>query len=101
MHLRLIVPAEQSRAVLGALEADPRVTNLVRLAGAAVRPPGDLVLCDVIGAPTADRLHLAAGPVVGGGGGDRRLRGGAVADGRSRQRPGGRVHLGHHRAGRR
>ena len=47
MHLRLIVPAERTAGVLGALRDDPRVTNLVLMAGAAVRPSGDLVLCDV------------------------------------------------------
>ncbi len=58
MHLRLIVPAEQSTTVLGALEADPRVTNLVRLAGAAVRPAGDLVLCDVTREAVSDVLGM-------------------------------------------
>jgi uncharacterized hydrophobic protein (TIGR00271 family) len=56
MHLRLIVPAEQSAAVLRALEADPRVTNVVRLAGAAVRPKGDLLLCDVAREAVTDVL---------------------------------------------
>jgi uncharacterized hydrophobic protein (TIGR00271 family) len=58
MHLRLIVPAEQSAAVLGALESDPRVTNLVRLPGAAVRPEGDLVLCDVTREAVSDVLAM-------------------------------------------
>ncbi len=57
MHLRLIVPAEQSADVLSALEADPRVTNLVQLAGAAVRPKGDLVLCDVAREAVSDVLE--------------------------------------------
>ncbi|HEV2888329.1 MAG TPA: DUF389 domain-containing protein [Jatrophihabitans sp.] len=47
MHLRLIVPAERTAAVASTLEQDPRVTNVVVMAGAGVRPKGDLVLCDV------------------------------------------------------
>lgn len=58
MHLRLIVPAERSADVLGTLEADPRVTNLVRLAGAAVRPEGDVVLCDVTREAVSDVLGM-------------------------------------------
>jgi len=58
MHLRLVVPGEQSAVVLGALEIDPRVTNVVRLAGAAVRPAGDLVLCDVTREAVSDILGM-------------------------------------------
>lgn len=58
MHLRLIVPAHQAVAVLGALAEDPRVTNLVRLPGAAVRPEGDLVLCDVTREAASDVLGM-------------------------------------------
>ncbi|HEX8766726.1 MAG TPA: DUF389 domain-containing protein [Jatrophihabitans sp.] len=56
MHLRLIVPVGQTPAVLSALEHDPRVTNVVSLAGAGVRPSGDLVLCDVAREAVTDVL---------------------------------------------
>lgn len=47
IHLRLIVPPELSPAVLEFLERAPEVTNLWRLPGAASKPDGDLVSCDV------------------------------------------------------
>ncbi|MFC5941248.1 DUF389 domain-containing protein [Micromonospora harpali] len=48
LHLRVIVPPDQSSAVLDLLGADPGVTHLAVLPGAARRPAGDLVLCDVV-----------------------------------------------------
>jgi uncharacterized hydrophobic protein (TIGR00271 family) len=57
MHLRLIVPTEQTPALVEALDADPRVTNVVLMAGAAVRPSGDLVLCDVAREAVTDVLE--------------------------------------------
>lgn len=47
IHLRLIVPSELAHAVVGHLAGEPGVAHLVRLPGAAVVPPGELVLCDV------------------------------------------------------
>ena len=47
LHLRLIVPPDMLDDVLGTLKRAPEVTNLWRLPGAAVQPPGDLVSCDV------------------------------------------------------
>lgn len=47
LHLRLIVPPEQREQVDACLAHSPAVTNVVLLPGAAVEPPGDLVLCDV------------------------------------------------------
>jgi uncharacterized hydrophobic protein (TIGR00271 family) len=47
LHLRLIAPSDRTAAVLTALTASPGVANVVRLPGAAVDPPGDVVLCDV------------------------------------------------------
>jgi uncharacterized hydrophobic protein (TIGR00271 family) len=47
VHLRIVVPSERSERVLDLLGASPSVTNLVYLAGAAWRPRGDLILCDV------------------------------------------------------
>ncbi|HEX8306593.1 MAG TPA: DUF389 domain-containing protein [Jatrophihabitans sp.] len=69
MHLRLIVPAEQSAAVLSALDRDFRVTNVVLMAGAAVRPSGDLVLCDAAREAVTDVLAglRQAGLLVDGG----------------------------------
>ncbi|MFL6161358.1 MAG: DUF389 domain-containing protein [Jatrophihabitantaceae bacterium] len=56
MHLRLIVPADRTSTVVDALQQDPRVTNVVLIAGAAVRPDGDLVLCDVAREAVTDVL---------------------------------------------
>ncbi|MET9317910.1 DUF389 domain-containing protein [Kribbella sp. NPDC003505] len=56
MHLRLIVPSDRSERVLDTLVADPRVTSIVRLAGAAHRPEGDVVECDVTREATSDVL---------------------------------------------
>jgi uncharacterized hydrophobic protein (TIGR00271 family) len=47
VHLRLVVPADRSRKVLGLLEATPSACNLVFLADAARQPAGDVILCDV------------------------------------------------------
>jgi uncharacterized hydrophobic protein (TIGR00271 family) len=56
MHLRLIVPADRTPELVGVLDADPRVTNVSLLAGAGVRPKGDLVLCDVTREAASDVL---------------------------------------------
>jgi hypothetical protein len=56
MHLRLIVPPDRSERVLNTLVADPRVTSIVRLPGAARRPDGDVVECDVTREATSDIL---------------------------------------------
>ncbi len=47
VHLRIVVPPDRTKKVLGLLEAAPSVANLALLSGAARRPAGDLVLCDV------------------------------------------------------
>ncbi|MFJ8471606.1 DUF389 domain-containing protein [Kitasatospora sp. NPDC094011] len=47
LHLRLIVPPDLREAVLGCLDDSVGVTHVAVLPGAAVRPAGDLVLCDV------------------------------------------------------
>jgi uncharacterized hydrophobic protein (TIGR00271 family) len=47
LHLRLIVPPDLVPPVMEILERAPEVTNLWHLAGAAAKPPGDLVSCDV------------------------------------------------------
>ncbi len=47
VHLRIVVPAERAERVLGLLDASPATTNIVYLRGAARRPRGDVVLCDV------------------------------------------------------
>ena len=57
MHLRLIVPSGQTPTVVSALDDDPRVTNVVLMTGAAVRPSGDLVLCDVTREAVTDVLE--------------------------------------------
>jgi uncharacterized hydrophobic protein (TIGR00271 family) len=47
VHLRLVVPADLVSRVLETLEGSPAVCDIVHLPGAARRPAGDVVLCDV------------------------------------------------------
>lgn len=47
LHLRLIVPPDLTVAVVDRLRDAPEVTNLWHLPGAASKPAGDLVSCDV------------------------------------------------------
>lgn len=47
IHVRLVVPEDRTTGVLDLLCADPRVTNVVALPGAARDPRGDLVTADV------------------------------------------------------
>jgi uncharacterized hydrophobic protein (TIGR00271 family) len=56
MHLRLIVPPDRTTRVLDTLVADPRVTSIVTLPGAARRPAGDVIECDVTREATSDVL---------------------------------------------
>jgi uncharacterized hydrophobic protein (TIGR00271 family) len=47
-HLRIVSPSERTAQVLELLERNPAVLNLVHLPGAARKPPGDVLLCDVV-----------------------------------------------------
>jgi uncharacterized hydrophobic protein (TIGR00271 family) len=47
VHLRLSLPSDVGDSVIDELEQSPAVANLARLRDASVKPPGDLVLCDV------------------------------------------------------
>jgi uncharacterized hydrophobic protein (TIGR00271 family) len=47
VHLRIVVPSDRAERALEALRASPAVCNLIYLAGAAQRPKGDVILCDV------------------------------------------------------
>lgn len=47
VHLRIVVPASQSERVVDLLEATPSVSSLALFEGAARKPPGDVVFCDV------------------------------------------------------
>ena len=47
IHLRIVVPSHQTERTLELLEHTPSVCNLVYLEGAARRPKGDVILCDV------------------------------------------------------
>jgi uncharacterized hydrophobic protein (TIGR00271 family) len=47
LHLRLIVPSDLVGPVKALLEEAPEVTNLWHLPGAASKPVGDLISCDV------------------------------------------------------
>lgn len=55
IHLRLVVPAAQIEGVKQALLVRDDVQNVVHLPGAALRPPGDVLLCDVT-RPSTDEL---------------------------------------------
>ena len=56
LNLRLVVPERCVRTVVGALLEDPRVTDVVHLPGAALRPAGDVVSCDVTREAASDIL---------------------------------------------
>jgi uncharacterized hydrophobic protein (TIGR00271 family) len=47
VHLRIVVPSHDAEHVLNLLNASPSVINLIYLAGAAQKPEGDVILCDV------------------------------------------------------
>ena len=47
VHLRIVVPPALVDPVLEVLERSRAVSHIVHLPGAARRPPGDVVLCDV------------------------------------------------------
>jgi len=48
LHLRIIVPPGRREAATELLRAQPGVTHLIVLPGAAVEPTGDVLLCDVV-----------------------------------------------------
>lgn len=56
LHLRLVVPGPRAPAVVATLLDDPRVTDVVHLPGAALRPAGDVVSCDVTREAASDVL---------------------------------------------
>jgi uncharacterized hydrophobic protein (TIGR00271 family) len=47
VHLRIVSPADRSERVVALLEESASTCNLVLLAGAARKPAGDVILCDV------------------------------------------------------
>jgi uncharacterized hydrophobic protein (TIGR00271 family) len=47
IHLRIIAPTYECENVLDLLKASPSVTNLIFLPGAAHKPEGNVILCDV------------------------------------------------------
>ena len=47
VHLRIVAPHEAAARAAELLEASPSVSSVVVLEGAARRPEGDLILCDV------------------------------------------------------
>ncbi len=47
VHLRIVVPAAKSDRVVDLLEATRSASSLARIEGAARKPVGDVVLCDV------------------------------------------------------
>jgi uncharacterized hydrophobic protein (TIGR00271 family) len=47
IHLRIVAPDEVAHQALELLTASPAVLNVVHLHGAATKPDGDVILCDV------------------------------------------------------
>lgn len=47
VHLRILTSPAKAERGLALLEDNPSVCNIVVLPGAARRPPGDVILCDV------------------------------------------------------
>jgi uncharacterized hydrophobic protein (TIGR00271 family) len=47
VHLRIVVPGHSSDQALALLKATHSVFNIIYLAGAAQKPEGDVILCDV------------------------------------------------------
>jgi uncharacterized hydrophobic protein (TIGR00271 family) len=47
VHLRIVAPADRSERVVDLLERSDSTCNLVLLPGAARKPAGDVILCDV------------------------------------------------------
>ena len=47
VHLRIVAPAGQAEHALELLERSASVCNLIHLRGAAQKPEGDVILCDV------------------------------------------------------
>jgi uncharacterized hydrophobic protein (TIGR00271 family) len=47
VHLRIVAPAHSAGQALDLLTADGSVTNVIHLPGAARKPGGDVILCDV------------------------------------------------------
>ena len=47
VHLRIVAPADRSQKALELLKAYGSVSNVIFLEGAATRPDGDVILCDV------------------------------------------------------
>ena len=47
IHVRIVAPEDVSHQALEILSASPAVLNIVHLHGAATKPVGDVILCDV------------------------------------------------------
>jgi uncharacterized hydrophobic protein (TIGR00271 family) len=47
VHLRIVVPSHNAEHVLDLMRGTASVSNLIFLAGAAEKPEGDVILCDV------------------------------------------------------
>jgi uncharacterized hydrophobic protein (TIGR00271 family) len=54
IHLRIAVPPDLAGEVVSLLADDPAVSGLTRIAGASIKPPGDLVEADVAREATND-----------------------------------------------
>ena len=64
IHLRLIVPSDDVRQVVEHLRSTPGVAHVAHLAGVAVSPVGDVVLCDVAREATNDVVEWLQGRAI-------------------------------------
>jgi uncharacterized hydrophobic protein (TIGR00271 family) len=60
-HLRIVSPTARTGQVLELLQRNPAVLNVVHLPGAARKPPGDVILCDVVREETSVLLERLRG----------------------------------------
>jgi len=68
LHLRLVVPHELTASVVALLLERGDVANVMQFAGAALRPPGDVILCDVSRDSTDELLAILHAMGVDAGG---------------------------------
>ncbi len=47
IHVRIVAPADRAEAVLDVLTRSPAVVHVIHLPGAARKPDGDVILCDI------------------------------------------------------
>ena len=66
IHLRIVAPEKVAHQALEVLSASPAVLNIVHLHGAAQKPEGDVILCDVARPATLTSAHSVLLPEARG-----------------------------------